>query len=261
MTSESEVEDGLSEARISRRNALRAALGGSAAAVAWTAPRIEGFSIVPDFAAAASCVSGSPSTSTTASRATTNDCGGQTPNNEACCIQCWNSNGIQAPNCFDNGYYGNTGCNAGNRGCGNATNNRLAGTTLNIAKTSPPSTNITLNYNIWGPVDKTDFGENAAMIFTLTGIDPPYQNCRVTMNGACDNGAFTFGACNAPNTSVTFPANGNYSNDPGSVSTFFCTANNGNVALTPGCRSTSNLGNNNCTSNGSITITLSCTCA
>lgn len=40
---------------IDRRNAMKIALGGAAAATVWSAPRVEGLSLAPDYAAAASC--------------------------------------------------------------------------------------------------------------------------------------------------------------------------------------------------------------
>jgi hypothetical protein len=43
---------------VDRRTAMKAALGGAVAAAVWTAPRIEGLSVAPDYAAAATCTSG-----------------------------------------------------------------------------------------------------------------------------------------------------------------------------------------------------------
>lgn len=59
------VEDtgGLTDGAIARRQALKAAIGGAAAAAVFVAPRIEGFSVAPDYASAASCTSGSGFTS------------------------------------------------------------------------------------------------------------------------------------------------------------------------------------------------------
>ena len=64
MTSGDSVEQGdaadpAAASSIERRTALKAALGGAAVAVAWTAPRIEGLSISPEYAQAASCTGGS----------------------------------------------------------------------------------------------------------------------------------------------------------------------------------------------------------
>ena len=53
----------LSGESIARRQALKAAIGGAAAAAAFVAPRIEGFSIAPDYASAASCTTGTGVTS------------------------------------------------------------------------------------------------------------------------------------------------------------------------------------------------------
>jgi hypothetical protein len=55
--------------RVDRRAAMKAALAGAAAAAVWSAPRIEGLSIAPDVAQAASCTS--PSADTTNHPATT----------------------------------------------------------------------------------------------------------------------------------------------------------------------------------------------
>ena len=55
--------------RVDRRAAMKAALAGAAAAAVWSAPRIEGLSIAPDVAQAASCVN--PSADTTNHAATT----------------------------------------------------------------------------------------------------------------------------------------------------------------------------------------------
>lgn len=55
-------EDGVAasgDAGVSRRNALKATLGGAAFAAAWSAPKIEHLSLAPDYAAAASCIGGS----------------------------------------------------------------------------------------------------------------------------------------------------------------------------------------------------------
>lgn len=60
--SSSEVsENPPSEDALARRAALKAALGGTVGAAVWMAPRVEGLSLAPDYAAAASCVGGSAS--------------------------------------------------------------------------------------------------------------------------------------------------------------------------------------------------------
>jgi hypothetical protein len=65
---ESMTADAITAKRIDRRTAMKAAIGGAAAATAMTAPGISGFSFAPDFAAAASqcpagtTVAGSPAT-------------------------------------------------------------------------------------------------------------------------------------------------------------------------------------------------------
>lgn len=250
-------DEALDPSRVSRRSMIRAALAGSGAAVAWSAPRVVGFSVAPDFAAAASCVSASPSNTVNNQRASNGNSCGEKPNSESCCIMCWNSTGM-ATSCVNNGYYGNNDCNSGARSCGNSTNQRLNGS-LNIAKTNPTGTNITMNYNIWGPIDKTDFGDNVGLSFNISGIDPPFQSCKVSLTGSCDNGAFFFhNSCNSA-TNLTLPATGSYTADT-TVNQFLCTSNSTTLALSPGCRSTNNANNNNCTSNASLVIQLQCTC-
>ena len=54
--------------RIDRRAAMKAALAGAAAAAVWSAPRIDGLSIAPDVAQAASCVNPSADTTTHAAQ-------------------------------------------------------------------------------------------------------------------------------------------------------------------------------------------------
>lgn len=60
-----ESPEARTQAVIDRRSALRAALGGAVAAAVFVGPKVEGFSIAPDYAAAASCVSGSQAISHT----------------------------------------------------------------------------------------------------------------------------------------------------------------------------------------------------
>src|SRR4051794_16986028 len=56
MTEGPELEPNRS--RLDRRAAMKAALAGVAAAAVWQAPRIEGLSVAPDVAQAASCTGG-----------------------------------------------------------------------------------------------------------------------------------------------------------------------------------------------------------
>ena len=47
------MSDAIDESRIARRQAMQAVLGGAAAAAVFTAPRVTGFSVAPDYLAAA----------------------------------------------------------------------------------------------------------------------------------------------------------------------------------------------------------------
>lgn len=64
--------DGIGPDRLSRRTALRAAAMGGAGAAVFFAPKVKGFSIAPDYAAAASC----PPVNTAKANLATEDCGG-----------------------------------------------------------------------------------------------------------------------------------------------------------------------------------------
>ncbi len=103
-------------ARLSRRTVIQAAIAGTAAAVAWSAPHIEGLSVAPDYAAAATCTGGSI---TQVTKNSNDDCCGNQ--------ECW----------------GNGSCFActGN-GCGSA------GYGANVS-----GQNFTLNGNIGGDVN------------------------------------------------------------------------------------------------------------
>ena len=136
--------------RLSRRTVIQATLAGTVAAAVWSAPHIEGLSIAPDYAAAASCTGGS------ITQVTKNS-------NDDCC-------GNQE--CWGNGSCGNFSVCSGN-GC------NPVGYGANVS-----GQNFTLNGNIGGDVN----GDNGFVNLTVGGIDPPFQKCTVTIAGNCDNG-------------------------------------------------------------------------
>ena len=81
---------------LGRREAMRVALAGAAAAAAFVAPRVEGFSLAPDYAAAATCSTQTATLTTVNSR-------------NVYCVACPADN----YNCWGNDN-GNCGCNTAN---------------------------------------------------------------------------------------------------------------------------------------------------
>ena len=226
--------------RLSRRAAMKAAVGGAVAAGVFVAPRVEGFSLVPDYASAASGVDGSDADnlSTVTSQAV--------PGPFCllkCCITCWNATGVST-NC------GSTTCACGtNKSCGNETNQATIGT-LTINKNSPSGSSINLNYKLWGPPEGCTgppTTQTASLKYVLAGIDDPFQHCDVAVTGTCGPPG-TFGD---PINGTIPPAH--YDNDP-----------SGTVTVSPapictGSTITSSPAASQCTAAATLTITLSCT--
>lgn len=100
---EAESDGACGPNRIARRAALRAALAGGAAGAAYVAPRIEGLSVVPEYASAATCLPGTTTRTRTGSggiycaakincdAAHSNHSG--TVTNTAANYSCWGSDG------------------------------------------------------------------------------------------------------------------------------------------------------------------------
>ncbi|MEO6630027.1 MAG: hypothetical protein ABIP03_15840 [Aquihabitans sp.] len=162
-------------AQIDRRAALKAALGGAAVAAVFVAPRIEGFSLAPDYAAAGTQCHGPTST--------TNN----TNYNAACVSTCWGSSGGNAFNCNNGGRVG---------GCASK-----AFTTLTANNVGP--TIITLNGNISGRLNS-----GGAAAYTLAGMEAN-DLCNVNLSGTCSVGAFNSNT--APSMNQNFAANGSSS--------------------------------------------------
>ena len=101
--------------RLSRRTAMKAALGGVVASGVFLAPRIEGLSIVPDYAAAASCTSGSSNTGALAANDCNNliGCCWGNEDNAATCACGNKSYNLSASGITMTGNYGG-GCNGDN---------------------------------------------------------------------------------------------------------------------------------------------------
>jgi hypothetical protein len=206
---------------------MKLAVGGAVAAGVFVAPRVEGFSLVPDYASAASGEDQSPEadfTTTTFQAAAGPLCGSK------CCVTCWNSTGVTA-NCSL------STCTCGsNKSCGNSSTDAQTGA-LVVNKNSPPGSTINLNYALWGPTEGCS-NETPALNMTLAGVSGAFESCDLSVTGSCTVGTFSGG------TSLTPAANG--------VQT----------VLNPSC--TGSLGNSvpansRCPATASVSITLACT--
>lgn len=141
--------------RIDRRQAMKAALGGAAAAVALSAPRIEGFSIVPDYAAASSqCPSG---TAVEASHHLTK------PSVRCSKVRCWGATEGKGVQCA----------------CRSAEVPGLAIVPVSSGAFRSP----TVSARISGPV----YHPEGRLEVTLTNfrLNEPYSSCTVTVKGTC----------------------------------------------------------------------------
>lgn len=78
---------------------------------------------------------------------------------------------------------------------------------MSIAKLSPPSSTIDLNYEIWGPTDPAGCNtETTTFALSIAGIDPPFQECDVTVTVTC-----TTGTASGPFTQTGITTNGSIS--------------------------------------------------
>jgi hypothetical protein len=191
--------------RIDRRDAMKAALGGAVAAAALSAPSISGFSLAPNFAAAASqCPAGSSVTGTPST---------QSRSSETCvATKCW-------------------GTFSGICSCGNYTFSLI---TVNAAAAqyTDPTISVTVGNQV-----KNNTSNN--LTITLAGFNAgqPFDRCTVTIGGSCSGGSsatptvdngLVFGANN-------FTANNTYNGRikcPGSV----IQSPNGTVTIAASCR-------------------------
>lgn len=228
---------------IDRRNALRAALGGAAAAAAFTAPRIEGFSIAPNYASAGTCkVDGSRSVTVTGSRDSDN-----------CCSQ------TLTTLC-----YGGSGCVWDCNGCGgpnNNSNNYIPTTngTLDIPLNNvAPINNISLSYIVGGATREylTDWNNDSRVTANISGLATG-RSCVVTVNGTCGSGTYRFSAANHINN------NDSNGGEWGSnLNTYNSGTINANSWSDLGRRKVDCQGFENSFSNANValTINLTCTC-
>lgn len=137
--------------RLDRRNAMKAALGGAAAGAVFVAPKVAGFSIAPDYAAAASCTSAN-------SALTYNS---EKPN--LCAVYCWG------------GKNGNTAFGCG----GTCTVNCCHDESQTLALSG---TNFKLTFDVGGSLCCAGCSSNGGFRYQIEGIDPPFQKCNLSYN-------------------------------------------------------------------------------
>jgi len=154
---------------------MKAALAGVAAAAVWQAPRIEGLSVAPDVAQAASCTGGTVNSP------------------------------VQNAVSHSVGLGINQLCWGGLSG--NLCTNRTVTATI-------PNNNFGFSVNASGYVQNLIAGgtiNNGSLAVTVNGIDPPFQSCFVRINPTatltdCGGGpGSTFFNPDAANTQLNFP--------------------------------------------------------
>ena len=161
--------------RLDRRQAMKAALGGAAAAAVFTAPRIEGFSTAPNYASAVTdppCVD--KAANSTLSRSV---------NSTTCAVyRCWGTGGC-------------TGCN---------TAQSLGTTTVTPPTELPPYLVPSLTGTVTGQIKNT-----GSYSLNLSNFDDgkPYNRCVVSLNGSCSGSP---GTVTANPSSITRNTNGNF---------------------------------------------------
>lgn len=178
--------------RLKRREAMRrAAAGAAVAGAAWAAPKVEGLSVLPDYAAAATGTGSFTFTTRTADAAPTyyDSVGDDVPACEGSGGSHWN---VRSP---DNP--GSTSINAGN------TN----GTARSVTGPIGPAGSATMTVAS-GPSNQGENNETRNDISVSIDIDPPWNKCRVSSFVArkCDGGNATINANGNPAPGATNPA-------------------------------------------------------
>ncbi|MCO5312218.1 MAG: hypothetical protein M9952_04675 [Microthrixaceae bacterium] len=170
-------------ARLDRRTAMRAALGGAAAGAAFMAPRIDGLSVAPDYAAAATaCTIGAAGTSVTVN------------GNSAKRTPCWGSRYFAlcfggTPTFNGSGCGGAWNCgNTGNWASGDA-NGATNGIALNLAGSQ-------LRYAIAGSTKQIgssgiakNWTNDSRSHMKINTVASPFNSCSATMSLTCKSGA------------------------------------------------------------------------
>ena len=188
-------ESSIDADRIARRELMRkAAIGAAVSGAVWAAPSVEGLSLVPDYAAAATGTGAFTFTVRTTDAENnyyvpTNSAGDETPACSGSDGSYWN---VQSP---DNP--GNTSINPG------ITN----GTARFVTGPIGPAGSATMNVAS-GPANQGELNETRSDIAVTIDIDPPFNKCRVSSFVArkCNGDDATINAVNNPAPGATNPA-------------------------------------------------------
>ena len=183
---------------------MKAALAGVAAAAVWQAPRIEGLSVAPDVAQAASCTGGTVNSP------------------------------VQNAVSHLVGLGINQLCWGGLSG--NLCTNRTVTATI-------PNNNFGFSVNASGYVQNLIAGgtiNNGSLAVTVNGIDPPFQSCFVRINPTaantdCTGTGGTFFDPNPANTQLNFPNTGTQNLRFGCQTNILAFVNQARVTLTLTC--------------------------
>ena len=177
---EQESSDDVTASRMDRRTAMKAALGGAAAAAAFSAPRIEGFSLAPDYAAASS------GTTTTTTTTTTAPCTSGAP---VAHTKSTEYNAGKVATCWGH---------------------QLGGTVYSSGPPCGPAAfgplNVAPGMSLSGSIDGR-LNEGGTVTYNVSGLSATHS-CTVTVNGECNVGDFTgaksqtFNASGAGSTNI-----------------------------------------------------------
>lgn len=189
VVSEADASD---DPRIARREAMRkAAIGAAVTGAVWASPKVEGLSVLPDYAAAATGTGSFTFRTRTADAAPTyyDSVGDEIPACPGSGGSHWN---VRTP---DNP--GNTSINSGN------TN----GTARSVTGPIGPAGSATMSVAS-GPNNQGELNETRNDISVAINIDPPFNKCRVSSAVArkCDGNNATININNNPSPGATNPA-------------------------------------------------------
>lgn len=170
-------------ARLDRRTAMRAALGGAAAGAAFMAPRIDGLSVAPDYAAAATaCTIGAAGTSVNIpGPAEKYNLGVGCAN-----TRCWGLCFAGGINSNQSGCYMGFNCpnNAGNYDGTNDSNGANTGVALNLLGSE-------LRYAVagsqkWTGLYCTNWSNDSRAHMKINTKASPFNKCEATMSISCN---------------------------------------------------------------------------
>lgn len=184
MSEHLESGSGEERTRLDRRTAMRVALGGAAAGAAFMAPRIEGLSVAPDYAAAATaCTLGPAGTSVNIPGPARKDTFGVGCGYTRCWAMCFAGNVTTSTSVCDRSYScPNNAGNFSNTDSNGVTN----GLALNLLGSE-------LRYAVAGSQKWTgnycgNWSNDSRSHMKINTVASPFANCDATMSIACNQG-------------------------------------------------------------------------